>query len=228
MGKRFGRVARLSLFGIVCALSGPSPATADGLVIDDAPWSVSVGVGYFTPEIEGWSDQYGRAGGWVPTLGARYAVTPLLAVAAEASYFTAESFAQTSPTPPNPPRVSGDHQRLVLWPITVGLEAGLRFSQEQLLTPFLSAGYRREVYRLSVDGKDSVRGGAGGLVVGVGIDLLLNGLDPRSAAGFKDEYGVARTSFRVEAQWAKIQAPGTKSDVELGGRTVLAALKFDF
>ncbi len=225
MGNRVGRVARLFLFGVVCALGGPSPATADGLFIDDAPWSVSVGAGYFTPEIEGWRDQYGRAGGWVPTLGARYALTPFLAVAAEASYFTAESFARGSLSG----RVSGDHQRLVLWPFTVGLEAGLRFSQEQLLTPFLSAGYRRAVYRLSVDGKDGVRGGAGGLAVGVGIDVLLNALDPRSAAGFKEEYGVARTSLRVHAQWANIQASGTTgSDVDLGGRTLVAALKFDF
>lgn len=228
MGNRFGRVAGLCLFGVVCALGSPSPATADGLFIDDAPWSMSIGAGYFTPEIEGWRDQYGRAGGWVPTLGARYAFTPLLAVAAEAGYFTAESFAQTVPVPPSLPRVSGDHQRLVLWPVTVSLEAGLRLSETQLLTPFLSAGYRRVRYQLSVDGKDDVRGGAGGLAVGVGIDVLLNALDPRSAAAFKEEYGVARTSLRVEAQWAKIQAPGTGSDVELGGRTVLAALKFDF
>lgn len=225
MGNRFGPVARLVLFGMACALWTPSRASADGVFVDAAPWSVSIGAGYFTPAIEGWRERYGHAGGWLPTLGARYAFTPLVAVAAEAGYFTAESLALGSLSG----RVSGDHQRLTLWPVTLGLEAGLRLSQEQLFTPFLSAGYRRAVYRLSVDGKDSARGGAGGLVVGVGIDVLLNVLDPGSAAAFFEEYGVARTSLRIHAQWAKIHAPGTgSSDVELGGRTFVAALKFDF
>ncbi|MFZ5863976.1 MAG: autotransporter outer membrane beta-barrel domain-containing protein [Nitrospirota bacterium] len=223
MRSRLGHAARWVLFGVACAWWAPVPA-ARAEPIDDTRWSASVGVGYFTPEIEGWEAQYGRAGGWVPTLGAKYAVTPFVAVMVDAGYFTAGSFARGSLSG----RVSGDHQRLVLWPITVGLEGAFRVSEDQLLTPFLSAGYRRALYRLAVDGKDSVRGAAGGLLVGVGIDVLLNGLDPSSAAAFHEEYGVARTSFRVEAQWAKIQAPGTDSDVDLGGRTVVAALKFDF
>lgn len=192
----------------------------------DQPWSVTLGAGYFVPGIEGWENQYGEKGGWGPVLGAHYQVLPYFALAAEVTRFSAGSFAQTA-APPF--RVSGDRQRLVLWPVTVSVESKLRFFDTQFLVPFFSAGYRRVVYRLAVDGKDSVRGGAGGWKAGGGLDVLLNSLDPKAASGLREDYGVARSYLRLEAQWARIQAPGTSGeDVDLGGTTFLAGLRFEF
>jgi hypothetical protein len=204
-------------------LSLPGMAAAADVSREDAPWSVSVGAGYFMPEIEDWKEQYGRSGGWMPVLGARYAIIPAVAIGGEVGYFTAESFAESVSG-----RISGELQRLMLWPVTVSAEAHLRLSDDQLLVPFVNAGYRRVAYRLAVQGQDSVRGGAGGVVMGAGFDVLLDRLDPASASGFDEDYGVARTYLRLEAQWTKVDAPGTTGDVELGGKVWLVALKFDF
>jgi len=186
-------------------------------------WSVSLGAGYFMPAIDGWSDQYGSAGELVPDFGVKYAFTSILSVAAEVGYFSAKSLVKSETG-----RTSGVHQNLVMWPGTLGLEARYRVSAEQLFTPSLSVGYRRVLYRLSVDGQDTVGGGAGGLALGLGVDVLLNDLDPQSAEEFRADYGIERTCLRLEAQWATIQAPGTNGDVDLGGVTYLAAFKFDF
>ena len=84
------------------------------------------------------------------------------------------------------------------------------------------------IYRLAVEGKDAIRGGAGGWVGRGGFDLLLNALDPSAAAGLAEEWGIARTSLRIEAQRASVTAAGPVGDVDLGGTTVLVGLRFEF
>ena len=184
-----------------------------------------VGGGYFIPAVDDWKEQYGRSGGWLPSLYAGYAVAPRWWVAAEAGYFSSESRARDVTG-----NLSIERQRLTLLPITLGVEHAVRFSEDQLFVPFVGLGYRRVVYRLEVGNKDRVQGGAGGWVARGGLDVLLNALDPSAASGLREEWGIARTYMRFEAQWAKVNASGSAGtgDIDLGGKTFLAGLKFEF
>ncbi|MEW6683752.1 MAG: outer membrane beta-barrel protein [Nitrospirota bacterium] len=204
--------------GVVCGLPGQATAVED-------PWTVGLSVGYFLPATEDWEDNYDDRGGLVPDLSAGYALSLRWSVAAEVSYFRASSFAKGAITG----QPSIEEQELTLIPTTVGLEYRLRFDPAQLFVPFVGAGYRHVSYRLEVGDNDTISGGANGWVGRGGFDILLNALDPSSATGLREDYGVVRSYLRLEAQWAKAEAPGTGgSDIDLGGVTYLAGLRFEF
>jgi hypothetical protein len=189
------------------------------------PWTVGVAFGYVIPAIEDWEDNYGDPGDWVPDVSAAYAFSERWSVAAEVTYFRASSKARGAIT--GEPSI--EEQQLTLVPATLSLEYRLRFSTTQLFVPFVGAGYRRVSYRLKVGEDETITGGANGWAGRGGVDVLLNPLDPSSAEAFSAEYGVARSYFRLEAQWAKAEAPGTGgSDIDLGGITYLAGVRFEF
>jgi opacity protein-like surface antigen len=203
---------------VVCG----SPKQAEAV---DDPWAVGFAIGYVIPAIEDWEDNYDKPGDWVPDLSAAYALSENWSVAAEIAYFRASSQARGAIT--GEPSI--EEQQLTLVPTTISLEYRLRFDTAQLIVPFVGAGYRRVSYKLKVGENETITGGANGWAGRAGIDVLLNGLDPSSAADFSAEYGVARSYFRLEAQWAKAEAPGTGgSDIDLGGITYLAGVRFEF
>ena len=192
----------------------------------EEPWAVSMSAGYFMPATEDWEDNYDHRGGWIPSLSAGYALTERLSVAAEIAYFRAKGQARGAITGEPSPI---EEQQLTLIPTTLGIEYRLGFEPTQLFVPFVGAGYRRVTYRSQVGEHETVSGGTNGYVGRGGVDVLLNGLDPSSASGLREDHGVARSYFRLEAQWAKVEAPGTGgSDVDLGGVTYLAGLRFEF
>lgn len=198
----------------------PSRAVA----VDD-PWTVGVGIGYVIPAVEDWEANYDKGGDWVPDLSAAYAFSNRWSVAAEVSYFRAKSQARGAIT--GEPSI--EEQQLTLVPTTISLEYRLRYDMTQVIVPFVGAGFRHVSYRLKVGDNDTITGGANGWAARGGFDVLLNPLDPSSADAFSAEYGVARSYFRLEAQWAKAEAPGTGgSDIDLGGITYLAGVRFEF
>jgi outer membrane protein W len=220
------KVARLvALLGALAFTLSPAVAEADPVesAYQATRWSVMVGGGYFVPAVDGWKEQYGQRGGWLPVLAGAFSLTPRLAIGAEAGYFSAETFARNVLG-----AVSVERQRLMLIPVTLGAEYAFRFPLDQVAVPFIGVGYRRVAYRLEVEGKDRVRGGANGVVARGGVDILLNALDPSASSGLADEWGVARSYLRLEAQWASVNAPSTGGDIDLGGQTVLAGLRFEF
>jgi hypothetical protein len=230
-GSDKGRGVRSTL-GFAAALVivltvGPDRASAqapEAVVAAETSWSLAIAGAYFAPALEGWKDQYGAPGRWLPMVAAEYALVPSFRIHGDTGYFSVESAAQGAITG----RVSADRQRLSLIPVTLGVEYQLRIRPDQFVIPFVGVGYRRVAYRLAVSGKDDVRGGANGWAARSGVDLLLNTLDPSSASGLSEDYGVAHSYLRLEAQWAKVNASGTAGDIDLGGKTFLAGLKFEF
>jgi hypothetical protein len=215
----------VGLFGILLTVVTLGAIPASAATVDE-PWSIGLAVGYFMPATEDWEENYDRRGGWMPSLSAGYAVTARLSVAAEIAYFRAEGQARGAITGEPSPI---EEQQLTLIPSTVGLEYRFRYESTQLFVPFAGVGYRRVTYRSKVGDHETVSGGANGVVGRGGVDILLNGLDPSSASGLREDYGVARSYFRLEAQWAQVEAPGTGgSDVDLGGVTYLAGMRFEF
>ncbi|MFZ5877321.1 MAG: outer membrane beta-barrel protein [Nitrospirota bacterium] len=210
-------LATLLASAVVCG----SPGRAEAV---DDPWTVGVALGYVIPAIEDWEDNYEKRGDWVPDLSAAYAFSMQWSVAAEMAYFRAKSQARGAIT--GEPSI--EEQQLTLVPTTVSLEYRLRYDMTQLIVPFLGAGYRHVTYRLKVGENETITGGANGWAGRAGFDVLLNGLDPSAASAFSEEYGVARSYFRLEAQWATAEAPGTSGDIDLGGITYLAGVRFEF
>jgi hypothetical protein len=221
VGRRLGALLIALALGSPAALAQPSDPS---VVPQDPRWGVALGGGYFVPAVDGFSDQYGSRGGWMPVLALSYALIPSVWLQGDVGYWTSKGFVRGALTG----RVSADQQHLSLIPVTVGAEYQVRFSRDQFVVPFIAAGYRRVAYRLAVDGDEEIRGGANGWVARSGIDFSLNPLDPSSASSLYADYAIARTSLRVEAQWAKVNAPGTVGDIDLGGTTVLAGLRFEF
>jgi len=221
VGRRVGALLIVLALGSPAALAQPPDSSVSP---QDPRWGVALGGGYFVPAVDGFSDQYGSRGGWMPVLALSYALVPSVWLQGDVGYWTAKGFALGALTG----RVSADQQRLSLLPVTVGAEYQVRFSRDQFVVPFVAAGYRRVAYRLAVDGDEDIRGGANGWVARSGVDLSLNPLDPSATAALAEEWGIARTSLRVEAHWAKVNASGTAGDVDLGGTTVLAGLRFEF
>jgi hypothetical protein len=204
--------------GVLWGSPGPVEAVED-------PWAIGVSGGYVIPAIEDWEENYEKRGDWVPDLSIAYALSENWSVAAEIAYFRASSQARGAIT--GEPSI--EEQQLTLVPTTIGLEYRLRYDKTQLIVPFVGVGYRRVSYRLKAGDNETISGGANGWAGRGGFDLLLNPLDPSSASSFSEEYGVARTYFRLEAQWAKAEAPGTGgSDIDLGGTTYLAGVRFEF
>lgn len=217
-----GFVAVLLVAGMVVT------APRQALAVDD-PWAAGFLAGYFVPAVEDWETNYDQRGGLTFNLFAGYSLTPRLSVAAEMAYFSASSQAQVGG------QQTIESQRFTLIPTTIGLEYRFTFDSDQLIVPFVGAGYRRVSYRLKVGNNDDVTGGANGWVGRGGFDVLLNSLDPSSASGLREDYGVVRSYFRLEAQWAKAEAPedpltlgATGEDIDLGGTTFLAGLRFEF
>lgn len=213
------------LLGTLLTVVAPGLIPAVAAAVDE-PWSIGLDVGYFMPATDDWEENYEHRGGWMPNLSAGYAVTPRLSVVAEIAYFSAEGQARGAITGEPSPI---EEQQLTLIPTTLGLEYRFRYESTQLFVPFLGVGYRRVTYRSKVGDHETVSGGANGYVGRGGVDILLDGIDPSSASGLRENYGVARSYFRLEAQWAQVEAPGTgSSDVDLGGVTYLAGLRFEF
>ena len=130
-------IARVAACGLLFAVLCPPFA----LAADPEPspgrqrWSITVGGGYFAPAIEGWKEQYGRRGGWLPVLAGSYALTPRLSFAGEAGYWMADSLARDVTG-----ALSSERQRLTLVPVTAGVEYALRGLADQTLVPFLGVG----------------------------------------------------------------------------------------
>lgn len=213
------------LLGTLLTVIAPGLIPASAAAVDE-PWSIGLAAGYFMPATEDWEQNYEQRGDWIPSLSAGYALTARLSVAAEIAYFRADGQARGAITGEPSPI---EDQQLTLIPTTVGLQYLFRYESPQLFVPFVGAGYRRVTYRSQVGDRETVSGGANGWVGRGGVDVLLNALDPSSAAGLREDVGVARSYFRLEAQWAQVEAPGTGgSDVDLGGLTYLAGLRFEF
>jgi len=75
---------------VAAGVSSPHIAAAANLRVaaGQPNWSITMGAGYFAPAIDGWKNQYGKSGGWIPYLAGSYRLVPHLAVVADAARHT--------------------------------------------------------------------------------------------------------------------------------------------
>ncbi|MCB0221715.1 MAG: outer membrane beta-barrel protein [Chrysiogenetes bacterium] len=131
------------------------------------------------------------------TFGVRgsWTIPGTLALSVEGSFYRASGSDINSPT-----------TDLVLYmvPVTVGLEYGFRYSEEQLLVPYVGVGYGGVYFRETLRGpiNQKLDGGRFGWSAEAGLRILLDSFDRAAERSFQHSVGVTNTfvDFRMRYQ----------------------------
>ncbi len=102
----------------------------------------------------------------------------------------------------------------------------LVLSERQWLVPYVGGGWTRIYYREKIESQSTARGYADGNFAKVGIQILLDGMDPSSANSLYLDYGVEHTYLFFEVRKTTAKLDDTVYD--LGGVGLLAGLLFEF
>ncbi len=129
---------------------------------------------------------------------------------------------------------SAEHTMLTAWPFTGGLTARVDIAKEQLIVPTASIGmdywlWRENWYVSSSTGGDSeVSGGELGWHWGLGVNLLLDRIEPSRADWLTTSMGIDDTYIVVDWRMQELGAFGTGDGVSLfDGSMVTIGLKID-
>lgn len=210
---------------IIALILLPAAAYAADPLKSPAHWSLEVKGGIFVPEIENWSTYYGRrdAGTYGATLA--YKVLPQLEFGIGGRYIRAKGKGYAV----GHEEITGEVE-YELVPLNVFVLARAVFSDNQWLIPYAGGGWSRMFYRTEVIDQSVARGYANGYHARAGIQLVLDAMDPYAAHRMYADYGVHHTSFFIEAELIRAMAdaapPG--GSIDLGGRSILAGLLFEF
>ncbi len=220
-GARLGRRFWLGCAGALLLLGlAPQAGRAEGI-----GWSLSAKGGVFFPGESGWDDHYDRKilPDWRVGVGLRLASRLELGV--EGGFRTADGEVTTTRT--GQPLGRTLNQTLEVVPAQAYLVYDFRGGVDQLLVPYLGAGYSRYYYRHEVEEGETSRGQQQGFHLRGGLKLLLNRADPEAARKARAGWGLARTYACLEGQYARVDDFGS-ADADLGGWSVLAGASLEF
>ena len=117
---------------------------------------------------------------------------------------------------------------LIMMPATLGIEYGFRFSEEQLIVPYVGAGgaaaYFKETVKLIPE--DVVDGGRFGWFAEVGLRLNIDRFDRAAERAFTHSVGVRNTFIDVRARYHAID--GFDRGIDLSGLVFDGGFTFDF
>ena len=113
-----------------------------------------------------------------------------------------------------------------LFPVSLFLVLRGQLTQDQLLVPYVGAGWTRLHYRESIKGQEKREGAINGSYLRAGIQFLLDSIDTRAATTLKTNYGVENSYLFVEIQ--KMNAKVKSTSIELGGEAILGGVLFEF
>lgn len=184
-------------------------------------WSVSLKLGEYQPAADGFSAQYPpQAFRGDFELG--YKLSRQIEAGVSVGYFS-----DNAPVYSVSGRISALTQQLTLIPTQVYLTYQLLSNEDQFLVPYIGGGYTHMTYRHSVEGGDTASGGTDGYHLRGGLKILLNRFEPDSAGKLYEDWGVIRTYFLLEGQYAQVVGfDGTMPN--LGGWSYLGGLRFEF
>jgi len=202
-----------SLFFLFCL---PSAEAAS-----DARWSIAIKGGLFAPSLVNWDRQYETSQDTILALALGFKLAPRLEVGLEGAYFSADGKATTTSG-----RVSGVDQNFKLYPAQVYLVYHFAFYKEQTLIPYLGGGYSRFSYQSRVEGEPKISGAQEGSHFRGGLSLLLDALDPRTAAQ-AEAWGLINSYLFLEAQYAEVDDFGDAA-IDLGGWSYFTGLRYAF
>lgn len=213
---------RVGAISVLVALSLLLPQA----VRAEAPrWSASVKGGVLFPGESNWGDHYDSdvVADWRVGVGLR--LSARLEVGLEGGYRKADG--KVDSTAAGQPLGRTLDQTLTVVPAQAYLLYDFRWSEHQLVVPYLGGGYSRYYYRHEVDDGADARGQQHGYHARGGLKLLLNPLDPRAALKARSGFGIVRTYACIEGQYARVDDFGS-ADSDLGGWSALAGVVLHF
>jgi hypothetical protein len=221
----FGLLARRRKAGrrlllLVPVLLVPLTARAE-----EPRWTVTVVGGIWLPAEDDWDDHYDSQVVADVKAGGGFRLTPWCELGLEVGYRKAEGEVDT--TESGSPLGTGLDQTLRVVPVQPYVLVDLMLSEDQLLVPYVAAGWTRYYYDHEVDSAPDTDGHINGYYARGGVKLLLNRVEPRSAKKARDSFGLKRTYFVTEAQFAKVDDFGGTS-ADLGGWSFFAGTALQF
>jgi hypothetical protein len=119
-----------------------------------------------------------------------------------------------------PQRPDVNTQFYSIWSAGISGQYQARFFREQLLVPTVALQYERLTYHLLSTGS----GGINLFGPTVGLNILLNELEPSSAFEFYDDYGVLRSYLIAEIRALK----GSDQNLNISGASYFVGLRVEF
>lgn len=113
-------------------------------------------------------------------------------------------------------------------PVTVGLEYGFRYSEEQLLVPYIGAGYGGAYFREQIGSTppDAIDGGRFGWSAEAGLRILLDSFDRAAERSFQHSVGVSNTFLDFRVRYQSID--GFDAGIDLSGIALDGGLTVEF
>ncbi|MDR2877591.1 MAG: hypothetical protein LBV36_06085 [Chromatiales bacterium] len=113
--------------------------------------------------------------------------------------------------------------RYRLIPVHLSLTARAVFDEDQWLVPYAGIALGRYAYRMDISGQNGISGATNGERYRIGLQLLLDHIEPSAAEGMQT-YGIDNTYFFLEYQESKAKIAGS----DLGGKAWLGGLLLEF
>lgn len=128
----------------------------------------------------------------------------------------------------NPSRVDEETDErftFLMLPLQATLLYRFQFWDSQLFVPFVEGGgMYAPIIELRDDNKSPRFGGAPAVVAAGGLNILLDGLDPKSILHLDADYGINHVWLTLQYR----QIVGVKKDLDISSNLISAGLSFDF
>lgn len=202
----------------------PFAAQAAEQVPERPHWSLEVKGGVFTPAIDNWATYYGRRDTSEFGGSFAYKILEQIEIGFEGTYISDKGKGSA----PIHGTIAGT-VTYKLAPLNVFLLARARFRDNQWLVPYAGGGWTRMYYKEEVQYQATVRGSTDGYHWRAGLQIVLDGGDPRAASNLYQQYGIMHTSVFVETRVTRAMIDDlTGKSVDLGGTSYLMGLLFEF
>lgn len=201
----------------------PLVANADDQPAEQPHWSLELKGGLFYPALSNWKEFYGSDNTDEYGAALAYKFTRRLELGIEGSYSRSggQGFAPLH-------GVNAGHVVYELYPVNVFVLYRGVVNEEQWLVPYIGGGFTRIYYHEKVDFQGTAKGHADGYHGRAGLQFLLDGLDRDAANSFYLDEGVFHTYLFIEARYSRAMIDTTSGSLNLGGKSYLAGLLFEF
>ncbi len=187
-------------------------------------WSFELKAGRFIPDIENWSQFYGKQfmGQYGGSLA--YKILRPLEVGIEGLY----SRDMGQGLAPLHNTTSGV-VTYKLFPVNAFVLVRGIFSEKQWVVPYAGGGWTRMYYSEEVEGQGIARGHANGRHFRAGLQFLLDGLDADAAGTFFRDFGVYHTYLFLETERTHATVDTVSGgSINLGGKNYMGGLLLEF
>ncbi len=213
-------LAVIFLLVIIIGASCPSAQGEDRQIYN---WSVEMRSGVFWPDSDEWEKVYGRDAAILSEIHLRYQLLPRLEVGGALGFLIENGQGQLRGG-----ETSDQDYTILLVPLQFEGVYRFDFLTDQLLVPYVKAGLDLWLFREEGENDSKEWSGTrGGFHGGVGLQLLLDRLDPEGARNFLRSTGIVNSYIVMDARYAKVDNFGS-SDLDLSGWIIQAGLFFQF